>query len=307
MNEVFPKNMNMKEAVLSTLAYFDLFGVALTRNEISEYLFFAEPDEKKIDIYIKESPLIKQENGYFFISKNEDFYTQFQNKIAHARTLWKKIRKWQWIFDICPFIDLVCVCNSLPLYAVDENSDIDLLIIVKNNRLFIARLFITILSSIFSLRRHDEKIAGRFCLSFYITKDRMNFEALSLKPYDIYLAYWIKTLEPISGEITTYEVLQELNQNWISYYLKSMRQHKRYFRKSSSLLKSIKNGLERILDRNELEDWLAEKQLRRAKDKFYSLKNPSGTIIQKDILKFHNDDKRETIRQNWKNRLDELL
>lgn len=307
MNEVFPKNMNMKQAVLSTLAYFDLFGVALTRNEISEYLFFAQPDEEKISIYLKESPLIKQESGYFFLSKDPDFFLQFKAKIVQARTLWKKIRTWQWIFDLCPFIELVCVCNSLPLYAVDEKSDIDLLIVTKKNRLFLARAGITVLTSLFGLRRHDEKIAGRFCLSFYITEERMSFENLSLTPYDVYLAYWIKTLEPISGNSEQYERLQTENHEWTSLYFKSSRPHRRYFRKSAGLLKRIKTNLEKILDKDWLEKWLAEKQLRRAKDKFYSLKNPSGTIIREDILKFHNDDRREAIRQSWKARLDEFL
>ncbi len=307
MSDVFPKNMNMKQAVLSTLAYFHLFEVPLTRSEISEHLFFAEPDEEKISIYLKESPLIKLSEGYYSLSSNDDFHAKFFEKVQRARKLWKKVRRWQWIFNICPFIELVCVCNSLPLYAVDEDSDIDLLIITKKNRLFLARLFLTAITSLFGVRRHGNKIAGRFCLSFYASEESTNFKNLALQPYDIYLAYWLKTLEPIAGNFHKYEEILTENSSWLNEYFKNVRTHRRFFRKSTPLQQKIKKMLEKIADHDEWETKTREKQIRRAKDKFYDLKDRSGTVITSTMLKFHNEDRRSEIRTQWTNLLDQLL
>ena len=162
MSNVFPKNMTVKQAVLATLASFDLFGVPLTRSEISEHLFFTQPDEEKIDSYLRESPFIRLKEGYYSISGNDDFYECFFEKQSRSLQYWKKVRRTHWLFSICPFIDLICVCNSLPIYAIDEESDIDLFVVAKKNRLFLARLALTVLTTLLGVRRHGTKHASGF-------------------------------------------------------------------------------------------------------------------------------------------------
>ncbi len=297
----------MKQAVLSTLAYFHLFEVPLTRSEISEHLFFAQPDEEKISIYLKESPLIKLSEGYYSLSADDNFHAKFFEKVQRARKLWKKVRRWQWLFNICPFVELVCVCNSLPLYAVNENSDIDLLVITKKNRLFLARLFLTVLTSLFGVRRHRDKVEGRFCLSFYASEEATDFKKLALEPYDIYLAYWLKTLEPIAGNFHKYEAILSENADWLSEYFKNVYPHRRFFRKSTPFQRKLRSFFEKTLDRDDWEAKTREKQIRRAKDKFYDLKDRSGTVITPTMLKFHNEDRRSEIRMQWTSLLDQLL
>jgi len=297
----------MKQAVLGTLVYFHLFEVPLTRSEISEHLFFAEPDEEKISIYLKESPLVQLVEGYYSLSKEPDFHAKFFEKVQRARRLWKKIRRWQWIFSICPFVKLVCVCNSLPIYAASEDSDIDLLVVTKKNRLFLARLCLTILTGLFGVRRHGNKIKDRFCLSFYVSEDHLNFKDLALEPYDIYLAFWIKTLEPIAGDYRIYEKIFEDNHVWLDEYFKTLTLHRRYFRKSSGFQGKVKNFFEKYLNRDDWEEKSKQKQIRRAKEKYYGLKDRSGTVISETVLKFHDYDRRKEIRKDWVTLLDQLL
>ncbi|MEK9160333.1 MAG: hypothetical protein AAB383_06430 [Patescibacteria group bacterium] len=307
MSEVFPKNMNMKQAVLSTLAYFQLFEVPLTRSELSEHLFFAQPDEEKISIYLKESPLIKLTEGYYSLSSDPAFHEKFFEKVQRSRKLWKKVRRYQWLFSICPFVKLVCVCNSLPIYAVDEGSDIDLLVVTEKNRLFLARLCLTVLTSLFGVRRHGNKTEGRFCLSFYLSEDSTDFKKLAQEPYDIYLAYWLKTLEPIAGDYTVYEKILEENRAWLEEYFRTVTPHRRFFRKATPFQDKMKSWAEKILNKDEWEVKTREKQIRRAKDKFYDLKDRSGTVISPTMLKFHDKDRRSEIRKEWVALLNELL
>ncbi len=299
--------MNMKQAVLSTLAYFELFEVPLTRSELSEHLFFAEPDEEKISIYLKESPLIRLTEGYYSLSNDPDAHQKFFEKVQRARKLWKKVRRYQWLFSICPFVKLVCVCNSLPIYAVDEGSDIDLLVVTEKNRLFLARLCLTVLTSLFGVRRHGNKTEGRFCLSFYLSEEATDFKKLAQEPYDIYLAYWLKTLEPIAGSYAEYEKILEENRPWLDEYFKTVTPHRRFFRKASPFQLKLKSFLEKLLGKDTLEAKARDKQMRRAKDKFYSLKDRSGTVINEHMLKFHDQDRRAEIRQSWVKILNDLL
>ena len=307
MNEVFPKNMTVKQAVLATLAYFDLFGVPLTRSDISEHLFFTTPDEEKIDIYLRESPIIRLKEGYYSISGTDEFYDTFLEKRSRALEYWKKVRRYHWLFSVCPFIDLICVCNSLPIYAIDEESDIDLFVIAKKNRLFLARFALTLLTTLFGVRRHGTKTKARFCLSFYVTEDNLDLKKISREPYDIYLAYWIKTMEPIAGNFETYQKILDLSRHWLSDYFKTVQEHRRYFRKAKPWHEQWKERFETWLDKDSWEEKAKRSQLLHAREKYLLLKDKSGTILASDMLKFHDTDERETFRTKWVNRLNELL
>ena len=307
MNSIFPKSLTVKQAIIATLAYFDLFEVPLTRNEISEHLFFTDPDEGKIDIYLRESPLINLKDGLYSLQQYPIFFQNFSEKQARAKEYWKRVKKYQWIFSICPFVKMVGVCNSLPIQDVHEESDIDLFVVTKNKHLFTARFFLTLLTSIFFVRRHGNRVRKRFCLSFYASEDDMCLNNITQKPYDIYLAYWIKTLEPISGEYETYLSFLEQNISWLNNYFKTITPHKRYFRKPSPQQYQWKQRLERIFGSKEWEDRFKNWQLTRAKTKFNELENSSGTIISETMLKFHDYDVRDQVRKDWVKRMDSVL
>lgn len=307
MSALFPPNLTVKQAVLSTLAFFDIFGTPLSREEISEYLLGMKPDHQKIDIYLKESPLIQIQSGAYSLKGNTLYYQRFEERKARALKYWKKIKRYQWLFQLCPFVELVCVCNSLPFQAVDEDSDIDLFVVAKKNRLFSARLALTVLTGIFGVRRHGNKIRARFCLSFYVTDDHLNLEEILLRPFDVYLAFWLHSLEPIAGNFETYKTLQAANWLWLKDYFQGLPQRKRYFRKSKPWQMWVKKHLESWLDKDAKEERTKQIQLDRAKAKRFLLKDASGTIISDSILKFHDHDLRKTFQEEWLRKLEEIL
>jgi len=305
---VFPKSLTTKQAVIATLAYFDLFGIPLTRAEISEYFFFKEPDEEKIDIYLRESPLVRVHDGYYSLQGNETFYLKFYEKIERSKAYWQRIKRFQWLFSLCPFVKLVCVCNSLPIRDVGQNSDIDLFIVTEKGKMFTARFFITLLTHLFRVRRHGRAIEKRFCLSFYVTESAMDLKPIAQEPYDIYLAYWLKTLQPISGDHELYEKMIRQNEDWIKHYFHNRPPYKkRFFRKRGPKQIKWKERLERWFGKAKWEKRFKGWQLKRAHEKAERLADRSGTIISEDILKFHDRDSRSSVRRDWMERLSELL
>lgn len=299
--EFLSKQHTTEQAIISTLAYFDIFEIPLNRSEISEYLLFKNSSEREIDLALNKIPILHTEDGYYSLGLKKN---EYEEKFKRSKEYWQKVDRYRFIFSVCPFIKLVCVCNSLCINDSNENSDIDLLIVAEKNRIFLARLFVTILSSIFGVRRHGNKIKQRFCLSFFVSESNLDFKKIAIKPYDIYLAYWIKTLQPIAGDYQIYKQIMYENKNFLKIYFNNKITFKRkYYKKRNILEKLIKKNMETIFSVQLINKKVREMQLKRAGVKMHNLSNKSGTIINDDMLKFHDNDMREKIRLQWEKKL----
>lgn len=298
--EILSKDITIKKSVIPTLAFFDILNVSLTRSQISDYILLNNKDEKKIDLYLKDSPLIQYKNGFFSLKDNN-----YESKIDIINQYWRKVRKYQFIFNICPFIKCAFVCNSLAMNSISENSDIDVLIISNKNKLFTARFFLTILTSLFGVRRYANKIHKRFCLSFYCDESSLKISEIALKPYDIYLAFWFKTLQPISGTYDIYEKIIDENKEFLIKYFKSKSSlNRRYYKKRNKLELIIKNCMEKLFSSKHIESVFKQYQLKRAQKKYELLDDKTGTIISDKMLKFHDKDARKNINLEWEKRIE---
>ena len=146
-------------------------------------------------------------------------WTLMQNK--YWSNLLKKISKFKFLFKISPFIKEIFICNNLAFWCAGKKSDIDLFIVCKNNKIWTARCFLTLFTHIFKLRRHDNVINWRFCLSFWITDLWANkLSDIQIDQWkDPYLAIWTATLIPILD--TWYFENFKLENKWINdYWLK---------------------------------------------------------------------------------------
>lgn len=306
--------LNYKQAVLSTLAYFDVSQYPLTQEETKRYLFQIEPDAHHIEITLNESQFIKKRGSYYqLIGENNHIATRHERALV-AKRLWKRVERFRLLFETIPYIKLVAICNNLALSNTKPGSDIDLFIVTKPGRLFITRLILTCWLHLFGVRRHGEKISERFCLSFFATEEALNFEYLRRGPVDIYLAYWLQTIKPICGERETYHALLHENEAWLNkIFAHPVHPNIHRFKESSLWTKSLKRLQEKILDTKwgeKLESKLEHWQIKRAEKKKAQIEqaNPNhGIIINKHMLKFHNIDRRETFYQKWIDKLQEVL
>ena len=129
------------------------------------------------------------------------------------------IKKYWFLYKNIPFVKSIYVCNSLSFCSVKKDSDIDIFIVAKKNRLWLARFWSVLLFTIFGIRRYKEKITKRFCLSFYVTEDGLDLYRIAIKPIDIYLVYWIAHLQPIYIESKRYTNDIFKKNKWIGKYL----------------------------------------------------------------------------------------
>lgn len=308
----------LKQRILATVAYFDIFDLALNQEEISNLILGEAVSENEVEKTIVDLDELDSQHGLFFLKGREALVHMRKAKVLQSEKLKNKVIKWAWLFRFVPFISGVAVCNYLSLGAVDEDSDIDLLVITKPGRIFMARVCLTLLTHVLGLRRHGNKVSERFCLSFYVTEDAMNFESIVEKPYDIYLIYWMKALLPVCGDDSLWQKMEYENK-WVNKYLDfSLIKDRQFNRKSwlDSLRKVVlfAENLPKSLDKFRPDKKIAEYgenllnnyfEIRHL-DRAAKLPKNASVIVNEKMLKYHNNDRRAFFRDEWEKRLERL-
>lgn len=223
--------------------------------------FFSEKDIAKLGTYLK----VKKNPG------------------IHEKKLWEKVWVFSPYFAKIPWILSICVWNSLAMNACHKDSDIDLFIICEKRRIWIVRILFTILLTLMWERKNSKNHAGKFCLSFFITENALDFKDISINN-DIYLYYWLKTLKPVINRRSTYERFMHIN-----------------FPSEYSEILAVETSKNKNILRifwNFIEDIIKFFLLPKTKKSFQNLWKPFGVIISEDMLKFHDQDKRKIIRDN---------
>lgn len=226
------------------------------------------------------------------------------NMAGTEEILWERVRTYLPFLQMVPFLKMLSVCNNLAFSTVNEKSDIDVFIVAKRGRLFVVRSIVTFLLHVLGVRRHDDKVAGRFCLSFFVDEEAMDLSAIALED-DVYLAYWLRSMLPII----------ENERGFASRFMSANLWAKAYFEDSESfalsrdkfLGRNFFYGFVRRLSEfslsgrfgNFVERKLKKWQLKRALAKAASASSEASLIISEHILKFHNVDRRRKYRRVW--------
>lgn len=304
----FPLN-NFQTGSYATLAFFDIFDFPLTVEEIQFFFLGKQPTKHKLQKFLEKEDrightVINDIKYYFLKGRSSIVHTRLQRKRISAG-LWRKVQFFLPFIQMVPFIKMVSVCNTLAFNNATKDSDIDLFIVAGRGRLFIVRFFTLFLFSILGVRRHGKKIAGRFCLSFYVDEDFLNLEPIQLSKKDIYLPFWIITMKPIYGQ-KIYGKFLEANK-WIKQYFCLIPEAKaaekwNILKYSSYIFEFILNGK----FGNFIERKFEEIQRKRHGKNFKKPDGQSSVVVEKHILKFHNMDRRVEIAGKFEKRLHDL-
>lgn len=300
-----PLFLTPQASVFFALAFFDIFDYPLTLGEIQKYLYKSnlKISLNEIKEILNKSSNVSEKNGLFFLKDRENICDSLLERRAYYEKFIKRIKKYCKFFKVIPFLRFVSLCNIMG--APKKESDIDLFIVAKSNRLFIVRILVTLLFHLLGIRRHKKKISGRFCLSFYITDRRLNLSKIFIKPEDPYMYYWLRTMHLIFGEKELYREFLLTNDVILSNWDLSP-----FVEDNGWFSKDIRKIFERILS-GKLGDFFERKlgnwQKKRAFEKQRKLEPNNGVIISDDMLKFHDKDRRRLFLNVWKNKLLTLI
>lgn len=199
---------DIKNSVLATIIYYDGFGLPLTQAEIFKYLvnsarFYDHnrnfPGVTPSDIAMEVERLEKagnigSRNGFYFLSGKDSLYDQRLARQKTADDKWRKfLNKVKWL-QASPFLKAVFASGSLAANNTTERSDFDVLTITKSGRLYTARLFLWLISSIFLVRRgrYDLVAPDKLCFNHYLTE-----KSLTLNHRSLFVAQSLANIKPV--------------------------------------------------------------------------------------------------------------
>jgi hypothetical protein len=212
-----PMKKIAEKELLHTLQYFAIFQYAPTFEEI--YAFLRLKITKKDTMWITKELISKKkvifkENRYTIgeYGKNIDTTIQRQN-ISQQKIgkLQKVIRILQWV----PPIQFIGLSGSMSMNNAEEEADVDLFIITRQERLWLTRLLSLVLLQIFGVRRKrkmNKKIASNtLCLNLFFDEKDL---ALPTKKHTEYAAHEVLQMKPIYNKNNTYERFLTVN-SWV--------------------------------------------------------------------------------------------
>ena len=292
-----------KKAILRTLAFFDQFQRGLTKQELSEWTWqFKIEDISGVLLALEHEGKIINQQGIYGLRNN--IVSNAKLREIQALPLKEKGQLFANKLLRSPDVAGVFLVNSLALKTNHDHSDIDLLIIARPNRIWTVRLYAAYLAQRMGWRRHDDQIAGRICLSFFVTTEFLNMADIRLHQDDIYLHYWLLSAIYLGGEVDRSYLLNQnkwLLDNLPGIDLLSKEKPIIWQRKKIWRLVSGLTGI----------GWLIEKLIKliikpRTLKKAKALKSGSGVIVSDSIQKFHDHDRRAEFYEKWQKRCADL-
>lgn len=308
-------NDNLKKSILNTICYYDILNYPLTLFEIWKHLLAIEElkreDLLKItleDIFdaLEEKDLrilIDSENGLYFLKGRDKLVRDriVRNKISTLKI--RRMRKTVGWLVISPFVRMILITGKLAMKNAHPKSDWDVLVVLKENRIWIGRTFITLWAHLLGKRRHHDKIRNRICFNYFITTN-----SLEIRNKDFYSANEYFFCFPLYDGRNYFKRFQIKNQ-WIknykpNYYLS--------FKKEVTSVgdsfwrRFIRVLLENMLDYDFLERYLEKIETKKIKEN-PKTKEDSGLIdVSKSALIFLPNPQGPKIFQKFKDRLQDF-
>lgn len=285
--------MNQQEfdnSIQVTVNYFHVLGKPLTEVEMYQYLFGSEA--KKVTFFqftnfLKESNwaqkhLTLQRGVYVLKSETEKVETR-HNRIRISVQRFKKVRKYLWLLHSAPYVDSIFLAGSVPISNSKNTSDIDFFLVTRSDRIWIGRLWITLLTHIFKVRRHGKKDANRFCLNHYVTDDNLYRD-----DHDVYSAELYSDYFPLKYKDPLFKSFQKANswtKDWFPHIPERDHQFFRY-QKSSFLKKAGETILGGVVG-NKVERILGALQSQKIKSNPKTVLQSSRVVVSDFELEFH--------------------
>lgn len=290
---------NLDSSIIKTITYFDLFDYPLTLLEIQKWLWQKEEkDLNKIKKALEESPQVDSREGFYFLKGREGIVRRRKDRYVIAQKKFKKRLPYIRLLTWLPHVRAIFVVNNMAIANAGPDSDIDLMIISKDDKIWTTRMFTTALMKLFGLRPTPEKNKDRLCLSIYLTENNLNLEKYRIGPRDIHYTYWAGQIFPVYDPEDLAEKYTRENA-WIKNSLPGSRGFR-----TAGPRRIRRTGPKRLgralLSLASFEKTYKDWQLKKLPRNLKGLMNKDTRVVVNDkILKFHDNDPRAEIQKKW--------
>lgn len=204
----------LRRQIILAVAYADQFEFPLTSEEIWQRLIYSHGDSSNIqhtknqkallllalNELVDQKVLIKNHNWYMFPQRaalakvrvqRAGWSAQKQSVVAEFLTIAAKI----------PWITGVFVTGSLAVANAQQGSDVDFMIVTRPQRLWLTRLLVVGISSLWGKRRADKyrEIPNSWCLNIWVDEQHL---AVPVGKRSIYTAHEVCQAQWVYGDPT---------------------------------------------------------------------------------------------------------
>ena len=321
--------MELREAIIRTVCYFDLFDFPLSRAEIRDRLYGSDAGAHEVDAAVATllgSKILKEENDFISLSDRDGLSAVRAERKIFSDRKWKRARTWARIFAALPDVELVGVGNTLAYDTAKDGSDIDFFIVTAPGAVWRTRFFCATVAALFDLRPKANDNRDKLCLSFFATSEALDMSRFSChcdertneRPLgmletsrgnlagdapkvDIYMYYWTRQMTPLAGKPSAFELFRIANRgasrqlSWASAREKIGRSL--FLRVLLSPLALLPGSFMRAWQKRHFPQALLEAEAR----------HDGSVIISDSVLKFHVNDRRADIYDRWQKRVKSIL
>lgn len=297
----------LREAILKTVVFFDLFNYPLTRWEIWQNLpikIDLSDLEIALDNFLQQENILEVWDGFYFLAGRNELIKIRRERYNYANSKIKIARRASWFFRLLPSVKMVAVSNLIGHHNLRDESDVDILIISSPRRVWLSRLYCTGLMKLANQRPRQGNKRNKICLSFYASVDGLNMENLRLDVHDPYFDHWFLGLYPVYDQENILSYLHFKNV-WLKEVFPNSLLLKdsfpdNYFKRSFG--EWLFFGLGDVLDfiSKKIQMLIMPKRM-----KELALKE-AGVLLSDTILRFYLNDRREEFYKKYHDRLIKL-
>lgn len=286
----------LRDALLATLCYSDIFDYPLSDAEVSRWLAFV-PRSPRRSISSLHIPGTERREGFWYLSGRSRLVVMRKKRAAWAKEKWAIARGVGRFLRLIPSLALVGVTGGLAMDNAGEGDDIDFFCITAPRTLWISRLLATLCVTVLGRRRRpgDIKVRNKICLNMFMTSD-----ALGVVPHerDLFSAHEVLQMRPVWQRGTVYGQFLQKNQ-WVKMYLpnawEDTYQGSSSKREQSIFFWNICIGMLRSFE-----------PLARWGQRVYMNHRRTNEVISDTVLRFHPHDARGWIKEKLGKRLGRL-
>ncbi len=277
---------DLTKNILATITYYDVLDYPLTSFEIWKYLAngkqeiaFNEQKYSLEEIIVElnregDRKFLGEFRGFYFLKGREKLVEKRINNSKIAAMKIKRLRRVVWLLRFIPFTRMIGITGRLAMKNTDIKSDWDLLIVLKDGKIWTGRTLVTLVAHLLGKRRYGNKIKNRVCLNYFITG-----KSLEITTKDMFSAHEYFFMLPLF-DAGIYKKFQ-LKNRWIknfkpNYELTEIGNLR--ILENTKLARVIRRAGEIIFSPKVLESWLGKWQKKKI------MQNPktrqSGSLVQ---------------------------
>ena len=183
--------MSVREAILRTLLYYDIWSHPLTLPEIELFLPLPLGERalfRSALAAMSESGEVMERDGHFFPRhRPNDVVSERKRREERARTFWILSRLSMHVIKRFPFVRAVMVSGELSKNVAGPESDVDFFILTEPDRLWLTRSLLIFFKKVFLL--NSKKF---FCLNYFACTD-----SLAEEEHNVYVASEVAHVKPL--------------------------------------------------------------------------------------------------------------